>query len=412
MSKNTPDQSHTDDQNVGAFPRPQSTGVSGLASEDAAVQKSQNPTDAVDTPSNSLLPPPLTEEANSIWRGDPPPTQSRRMILAIIPVVVVVSLFVLFAVTSQTDRPELVDPENAAVSPTTTSAAVPTTSAPPSRDTGTSVTGTPGADPTAAEGVTSVQWVGGESMIRVEYLLDVGRDRETSLLEQRSAVEEWRVLITLEGRSGHVNVPVDPKQRGQLEEFRVRTQYSDGSELVTVPRGVVSPPLGTRQAQATTWATWSSGGSTGWRTDDGHLYVGWMDSVRGTNFAMALFTAESASAGFRPEQVVLEIGRSTARGCTGNLVLKYAPGSEIPDSWSEVDLVGETVVDGPVSGQYVAINLPVDALDIIESGSGLLVAILPSSSDRSESCSNGSTYRVYDSPSIDPQSMVLTLTYQ
>ena len=158
------------------------------------------------------------------------------MILAVIPVVVVVSLFVLFAVTSQTDRPELVKPENTVASSTTTSVAVPTTSAPPSGDTGTSVPGTPGADPTATEGVTSVEWVGDDSIIRVDYLLEVDRDRETSLLEQRSVGEEWRVLITLEGRSGHVNVPVDSNRRGQLEEFRVRTQYSDGSELVTVPR--------------------------------------------------------------------------------------------------------------------------------------------------------------------------------
>lgn len=390
VSENTPDQTYTDGQKVGAVPRLPST----------------------DAPSNTVVPPSGPTGGNSTWRGDPPPTQSRRMILAVIPAVVVVGLFVLFAVTSQTDRPELIKPENAAASSTTTSVAVPTTSAPPSGDTGTSVPGTPGADPTATEGVTSVEWVGDDSIIRVDYLLEVGRDRETSLLEQRSVGEEWRVLITLEGRSGHVNVPVDSNRRGQLEEFRVRTQYSDGSELVTVPRGVVSPPIGTRQEQASTWATWSSGGSTGWRADDGHLYVGWMDSVRGTNFAMTLFSAEVGAAGFRPERVVLKIGRSTARGCTGNFVLKYAQGSEIPDSWSEVDLFGETVVNGPVVGQYIDVDLPVEALDIIESGSGLLVAILPSSSVRSDSCSNGSTYRVLDSPGIDPQSMVLTLTYQ
>lgn len=334
------------------------------------------------------------------------------MMFAMFPVVIVIGLFVLFAVTSQTDRPKLVDPDNVAVAPTTTSVAVSTTSTPDSDDTGTAATGTPGADPTASEGVTSVQWVEAESMIRVDYLLNVGRDRETSLLEQRSLGEEWRELITLGGRSGHVNVPVDPAQRGQLQEFRVRTQYSDGSELVTVPRGVVSPPTGTRQAEASSWATWSSGGTTGWRSGDGHLYVGWMDSVKGTNFAMVVFPPETGAAGFRPEQAALKIGRSTARGCTGNFVLKYAQGSDVPDAWTDVDLVGETVVSGPVSGQYVDVNLPVEALDIIESGSGLLVAILAPSSDRSSSCSNGSTYRVLDSPSIDPSSMVLTLTFQ
>lgn len=395
MSKNTPDQSKSDGQTPSAL----------------GSQQNLDTSDPIDAHRNSPLPPPVPESANTIWRGDPPPTQNRRLVLAVVPVVIFVGLFISIAVSSESDRPELVADESGAVSTTTTSSAesVATTSTP--TEDRTSSAQTPGADPAASEGVTSVQWIEAEQMIRVDYRLELERDREASVLQQRSSGEDWREVILLEGRSGHVNVPVDPARRGELEEFRVQTRYSDGSELVTVPRGVFSSPTGTRRVEAASWATWSSGGSTGWRVDDGHLYVGWMDSVRGTHFSLAVFLQENAE-GYRPEQVSLRVGRSTARGCTGNFVLRYAPGSSIPDSWTEVDLVGETVVQGPVSGQYLDVNLPSEALDIIENGSDLLIAIVSPNSDRASTCLTGSTYRVLDAPSADPESMVLSVTYR
>ena len=412
MSKNTPDQSSLDGQESSALGGQQNVEVSGSPSEGESTAGLEQHRAAVGAQHNSPLPPPASDPAQLIWRGDPPPTQHRRLLLVIFPILFAVGLFLLIAITSGTSRPELVDDENPVVLPSTTTIVTQaaTTSTPAEESAGASQTS--GVDPTVSEGVTSVQWVEAEQVIRVDYLLDLERDRDGSFLQQSSSGDEWRDVILLEGRSGHVNVPVEQASRGKLEEFRVFTRYSDGSELVTVPRGVFSSPSGSQQLEASSWATWSSGGTTGWRQDDGYVYVGWMDSVRGAHSAIVVFPQRSSAEGFRPEQASLRIGRSTGRGCTGDFVLKYAQGDGLPETWQQVGFIGETAVAGPVEGQYVDVSLPSEALDIIETGSGLLIAIMAPNSDRASSCSAGSTYRVFDSPSVDQQSMVLTVSYR
>lgn len=384
MSKNTPDQSNLDDQNSSAL----------------GAQR------------NTPLPPPVSDPAQMIWRGDPPPAQHRRLLLAIFPVLFAVGLFVSLALTSGTSRPELVDEKSPVVLPSTTTIDTPATTDSTPAEGITVASQTSGVDPTVSEGVTSVQWVEAEQVIRVDYLLDLEGSRDGSFLQQRSSGDEWRDVILLEGRSGHVNVPVEQASRGKLEEFRVFTQYSDGSELVTVPRGVFSSPTGSQHVEASSWATWTSGGTTGWRQDDGYVYVGWMDSVRGANSSIVVFPQQNGAGGFRPEQAWLRIGRSTGRGCTGNFVLRYAGGDDLPETWQQVGFIGETAVAGPVRGQYIDVSLPAEALDIIEHGSDLLIAMMAPNADRASSCSAGSTYRVFDSPSVDQQSMVLTVTYR
>jgi len=180
-------------------------------------------------------------------------------------------------------------------------------------------------------------------------------------------------------------------------------------------------PLGTFYVKAKGWGTWGS--SSGWRNDPQSLVSvlsGWLNTTYGYQYGYWFYgsSVSDVTKGFIPDSATFRTLRGTADGCSGAVVAFATHNYASPPAGAPVnDTAYWTTGTSQTQGNAREFTLTSGTRGRMAVDSDFGMFMYPGNADGSingtaaTTCSNGTTYRVFNSPWGDADSGRLTIVF-